>query len=110
MSITKKAQSLAEEIVNTSEYEELKSAEEAVQNDEDANSLMEDFQSTQKRLHMAHSNGKQITPKQQKQFQSLQAKMQANEKIKTFMEKQQQFNKVMQTVNQVISSHLEEQN
>ena len=107
--IQEKAQELAEEIVETSEYRELKIAESAIQNDDEASQLMEDFQSTQQRMQMAQSNGKQVTPQQQKQAQSLQAQMQQNEVIKNFMEKQQQFNQVMQTVNQVISSKLQEQ-
>ena len=108
MSIQEKAQTLAEEIIDTREYKELKIAEQAIQNDEEANNLMNNLQSTQKRIQMAQSNGKQITAKQQKQMQSLQAKMQNNEVIKNFMEKQKQFNQVMKTVNQVISSALQD--
>lgn len=110
MSIQEKAQELADEILETQEYRELKIAEQAIQNDEEANNLMENFQSTQQRLQMAQSNGQQVSAKQQKQMQSLQAKMQNNEVIKNYMEKQQQFNQVMKTVNQVISSNLQEDN
>ena len=108
MSINEKAQSLAQEIAQTSEYEELKNAEQVMHADEEAKDLLDDYQSTQKRLQMAQSNGQQVSSKQQKKLQNLQAKMQSNDKIKKFMEKQQEFNQLMQNVNQIISKELEE--
>ena len=106
MSITEKAQLLADEIVETTEYKEMVSAEKKVHEDETASSLIEDFQSLQKRLQMSQSNGKQISTKQQKKMQTLQNKMNNNPLIKTLLEKQKSFNQVMQTVNQVIGSNL----
>ena len=110
MAIMEKAQALAEEIVESTEYEELKNAETAMYDDEEAKDLLNEFESTQKRLQMAHANGKQINEKQQKDFQSIQSKMQQNEKIKEFMEAQQNFNKIMQTVNKVITDALQSEN
>lgn len=102
-----KAENLADEIVNSDEYEELKSKEEVMQADDDAKALLEEFQSQQQRAQMAQMNGQEPGEDVQKEMQNLQAKMQKNDKVKEFMEAQQKFNKVMETVNQVISSALQ---
>ncbi|ACL70276.1 YlbF family regulator [Halothermothrix orenii] len=103
MSIIKKAEELGKEIVDSAEYKELKSTEEAMQNDKEAQSLLNEFRSKQQRLQMAQANGKNITEDQKKELMALQARMQENEKIKNFMTAQQKFNQVMQTVNQAIT-------
>lgn len=108
MTIMEKAETLGKALANSSEYTELKEAESKIRDNEKASSLMDEFESQQKRLQMAQANGKQITPKQQKDIQSLQAKMQENDVIKEYMEAQQKFNKVMKTVNQVITEQLQQ--
>ncbi|MFW6265098.1 MAG: YlbF family regulator [Bacillota bacterium] len=104
MSIMEKAKSLGEAIVESSEFEELKTAETNMYEDEEAKALLDEFSAKQKRLQMAQSNGKPVTQDDQKDLQAMQVKMQANEKVKEFMEAQQKFNQVMETVNQTISS------
>lgn len=108
MSIKEKAEALAEEITQTEEFKELKKAEKEMHSNEEAENLLNEYQSTQKRLQMAQSNGQNISNQQQKKFQNLQAQMQSNNEIKNFMKKQQEFNQVMQEVNQTISKHLGE--
>lgn len=110
MSIMEKAKELGEAIVASNEYESLRKAEEEMYQDENAKALLDDFTAQQKRIQMAQANGKPITEKQQKEIQNIQAKMQGNEKVKDFMETQQQFNQVMETVNQTISSVMSENN
>ena len=104
MSIMEKAKSLGKAIVDSKEYESLKNAEEKMYQDQEAKSLLDEFSAHQKRLQMAQANGKPVSEKQQKEIQNIQAKMQENNKVKEFMQAQQQFNQVMQTVNQTISS------
>lgn len=107
MSILEKAKLLGEEIVDSSEYKELKTSETAMYEDKNAKSLLNEFSTKQRRLQMAQANGKAITENQQKELQNIQVKMQANEKVRGFMEAQQKFGKVMESVNQTISSVLE---
>ncbi|MGM0501399.1 MAG: YlbF family regulator [Bacillota bacterium] len=107
MSIMKKAEELAEEIVNSSEYEDLKAKEEIMQGDEDAQKLLKELQAQQQRAQMAKMNGQQPGEDLQNDMKDLHAKMEKNEKVKDFMEAQDDFNKVMQTVNQTISSALQ---
>ena len=104
-----KAEELAEEIVNSSEYEKLKAKEEAMQADEDAQELLQQYQAQQQRAQMAQMNGQQPGQDLQQEMQNLQTKMQENAKVKDFMDAQQEFNKVMETVNQVISSALQDE-
>lgn len=108
MTIAEKAKELGEMIVDSSEYDELKEAEQAMEGNDEAKEILEEFQAQQKKMQMAQQNGKQITQDMQKEMQGLQAKMEQNEKIKEFMEAQQKFNKVMQTVNQVIQNTMKE--
>ncbi len=110
MSIMEKARSLGEAILESTEYKELKETEEAMYANDEAKTLLNDFNAKQRQIQMAQANGKPINEKQQKEIQNIQAKMQTNDKVKDFMLAQQNFNKVMQTVNQTISNVLTENN
>ncbi|WP_027340254.1 YlbF family regulator [Halonatronum saccharophilum] len=106
MSIMKKAEELGEAIVASQEYDQMKGAEDKMQADEAAKAILQEFQTKQRMAQMAQMNGQQVTEDMQKELQAIQAKMQGNENIKNFMEAQEKFNKVMQTVNQVITAAL----
>ncbi len=108
MAIEEKAEELADEIVESAEFKEMKLAEQKVRNDEEASDLIQEFESAQKRVQMAQRNGKSLDQQQQKKIQNLQAKMQTNQTIKDFIQAQQDFNEVMQEVNEIISSTIEE--
>lgn len=110
MSIMEKARSLGEAILESTEYRELKEAEEAMYNNEEAKTLLNELNAKQRQIQMAQTNGKPINQKQQKEIQNIQARMQTNDKVKDFMEAQKNFNQVMQTVNQTITSVLNENN
>jgi cell fate (sporulation/competence/biofilm development) regulator YlbF (YheA/YmcA/DUF963 family) len=110
MSIMEKARSLGEAILESTEYRELKEAEEAMYNNEEAKTLLNELNAKQRQIQMAQANGKPINQKQQKEIQNIQARMQTNDKVKDFMEAQKNFNQVMQTVNQTITSVLNENN
>jgi len=106
MSIMEKARSLGEAILESTEYRALKEAEAAIYNNEEAKILLNELNAKQRQIEIAQANGKQLNQKQQKEIQNLQTKMQNNKIVKSFMDAQQNFNKVMQTVNQTISGVL----
>ncbi|MFW5991684.1 MAG: YlbF family regulator [Halanaerobiaceae bacterium] len=110
MSIQEKAKSLGEAIKDSPEYKVLRSSEAAMYNDEDAKVILDDFNALQKRVQMAQQNGKQITQQQQRQMQNLRSKMQNNDKVKEFMEAQQEFNEIMKSVNETITGVLGDNN
>lgn len=106
MSIEEKARSLGNTLVESDEYKNLKTTEKAMYDNEEAKSLLEQFSTLQRRLQMIQANGKPVNEKQKNQLQALQARMQENEKVKAFMEAQQSFNKVMESVNKTITDIL----
>ncbi len=106
MSIMKKAQELGELLVESQEYNDLKSAEEKMQGDEAAQAILQEFQAKQRMAQMMQMNGKEVGEDVQKELKDIQAKMQENENIKNYMDAQNTFNQVMQTINQSISAAL----
>lgn len=107
MSIMNKAQELGDAIVASEEFEALKNAEKEMQADESAQKILQEFQAKQRMAQMAQMNGKGVSEDMQKEIQALQAQMQENAKIKQFMEKQQDFNQIMQQVNDVLTTAMQ---
>ncbi|WP_408956058.1 YlbF family regulator [Natroniella sp. ANB-PHB2] len=107
MSIMEKAQELGDVIVESQEFSDLKAAEEAMGADKAAQEIIQEFQAKQRKAQMAQRNGKPVSDELKKELQGIQAKMQQNEHVKGYMEAQEKFGKVMQTVNQVISAAIQ---
>ncbi|MBS3811432.1 MAG: YlbF family regulator [Halanaerobiales bacterium] len=106
MSVIKKAKELGEELVNSQEYAELKRKESALYDDEDATSLLKEYENINKQVQMARNNGKEINEKHQKKLQSLQLKMEQNPSINTYIESQKEFNEVMNSINKIINGYI----
>jgi len=106
MSVIKKAKELGEELVNSQEYAELKRKESALYEDEEATSLLKEYENINKQVQMARNNGKEINEKHQKKLQSLQLKMEQNPSINTYIESQKKFNEVMNSINKIINGYI----
>lgn len=106
MSVIEKAKELGQELVESEEYKELKKKESALYDDEEATSLLEEYENTNKQLQMARANGQEVSEKQQKQLQSIQMKMEQNPSIKSYIESQKKFNEVMNSVNKIINGYI----
>ena len=106
MSVIEKAKELGQELVEAEEYKELKKKESALYDDEEATSLLEEYENTNKQLQMARANGQEVSEKQQKQLQSIQMKMEQNPAIKSYIESQKKFNEVMNSVNEIINGYI----
>lgn len=106
MSIMKKAKDLGDAIVESTEYKELLVAQDTMQANEEAQGILQEFQQKQQMVQMMTMNGQEATDEVREELTALQTKMQENEDIKNFMDAQNKFNQVMQTVNQVISAAL----
>lgn len=106
MSVIEKAKELGQELVESEEYKELKKKESALYDDEEATSLLEEYENTNKQLQMARANGQEVSEKQQKQLQSIQMKMEQNPTIKSYIESQKKFNEVMNSVNKIINGYI----
>ncbi len=106
MSVIEKAKELGQELVEAEEYKELKKKESALYDDEEATSLLEEYENTNKQLQMARANGQEVSEKQQKELQSIQMKMEQNPAIKSYIESQKKFNEVMNSVNKIINGYI----
>ena len=106
MSVIEKAKELGQELVDSEEYKELKRKESALYDDEEATSLLEEYENINKQLQMARANGQEVNDDQQKKMQSLQMKMENNPSIKSYIESQKKFNEVMNSVNKIINGYI----
>ena len=107
MSLEAKAENLADAIANSDEFEELKGAEAKLEEDEEAQSIMQKFQSKQKQVQMMQQTGQEIDEDVKEELQSLRSEMQDNDVISELMSKQQEFNKIMEEVNNVLSTAIQ---
>ena len=107
MSLEKKAQELADAISESTEFEELKEAEGKIETSEEAQNIIQKFQSKQKQVQMMQQTGQEINEDLKTEMQSLQAEMQENEIISDLMDKQEEFNKIMEEVNNVLSTAIQ---
>src|SRR6056297_1699098 len=109
MSVIEKAKELGQELVESEEYKELKRKEKALYDDEDATSLLEEYENINKQMQMKRANGQEVNDQQQKKMQSLQMKMEQNPSIKSYIESQKKFNEVMNSVNKIINGYITDQ-
>lgn len=99
--IMKKAEKLAAAIVETEEYSDMLRAEKKIDSDNDASKLVEKIED----LQMQIDKNKESEELKEK-MGHLQQEMWGNPKIKSFMQKQQKFNKLMTEVNKKIKQGL----
>jgi len=99
--VMKKAEKLAEAIVESDEFLAMKESELKVDADEEASQLVEKVENLQKKIDRDKKN-----EELKKRMAELQRKTWQNRKIKTFLQKQQQFSKLMKRVNTKITDAL----
>jgi len=99
--IIKKAEKLADAIVNSDEFIEMRKSEIKVDKDEKASEMVEKVEKLQKKIDLDKKN-----EKLKKQMAELQRKTWQNRKIKNFFQEQQKFSKLMKRVNTTISKAL----
>ncbi|MFO7818949.1 MAG: YlbF family regulator [Halanaerobacter sp.] len=107
MSLEEKAEELAASIEDSDEFQALKEAEKKVEEDDEAKSILEKFQTKQQQMQMMQQAGGNINEAMKDEIESLRADMQENEIISGLMSKQQEFNKIMEEVNQVLSKAIQ---
>src|SRR6056297_613495 len=101
------AEDLAEAIVESQEFQELKDKEETMVEDEDAKTMLDELNAKYQQAQMMQKNGKQISDEQKQELQVMEQKMKKNDKISEFYEAQNHFNQLMNSVNQVITQKLQ---
>ncbi|MBM7557099.1 YlbF family regulator [Halanaerobacter jeridensis] len=112
MSVKEKAEELAEAIKTSVEYKNLKEAKAKLDEDEEAAELLKKLQSKQQRVQMMRQNGQELNEAMKEDLKSLHSEMEDNKIVSTFMQCQEDFNKIMEEVNKELSTAIqgEEQN
>lgn len=104
MSIIENARALGDALSKSDELAKLKNSEIEMQNDEAASEIVAEFHRIQQKFHQLQMEGRELTEAEKKEAEDLEAKMGANEKIKAYMEAQNQFEQILRQVNSIISS------
>lgn len=99
--IMEKAEKLATAIVETEEYSNMLKAEREIDSDNDAAKLVKKIEDLQMQIDKNKENDEL-----KEKMGHLQQKMWGNPKIKSFMQKQQKFNKLMTEVNKKLKQGL----
>mgnify|MGYP006273654785 CR=1 FL=1 len=112
MSVKEKAEELAAAIKNSVEYKNLKEAKAKLDEDEEAAELLKKLQSKQQRVQKIRQSGQELNEAMKEDLKSLHSEMEDNQIVSTFMQCQEDFNKIMEEVNKELSTAIqgEEQN
>lgn len=107
MSVKEKAEELAAAIEDSSELKNLKEAKAKLDGDKAAQELMKKLQSKQQRVKMMRQNGNELNEAMKDDLKSLHAEMEENEIVKDFMKRQEDFNNMMEKINNKLSTALQ---
>ncbi|NMA60702.1 MAG: YlbF family regulator [Firmicutes bacterium] len=107
MEVQKKAQELADAIMNSAEYQKMIEAREKVQNHQAARVMLRDFQNKQLELHKQQMEGQPITQEQEEQLQQLFGVISINPYIRELFEAEFAFSGLMLEVNDVLANVLD---
>lgn len=107
MEVQKKAQELANAIMNSAEYQKMIAARERVQNHQAARVMLRDFQNKQLELHKQQMEGTPVTAEQEEQLQQLFGVISINPYIRELFEAEFAFSGLMLEVNDVLSKVLD---
>ncbi len=103
MEVEKKAKELGNEIAKTEVYQELERTSKNVQENTEANQMIEKIQELQQNIQFAQQSGVQPSQEQIQQFNDLKQQMDANLTIQAYAKAQEAFSQLMQDVNNSIS-------
>ncbi len=103
MDVEKKAKELGNEIAKTDEYQELERTSKNVQENTEANQMIEKVQELQQNIQFAQQSGVQPSEEVIQQFNDLKQQMNANLTIQAYAKAQEAFNQLMNDVNSAIS-------
>ncbi len=101
--VEKKAKELGNEISKTDEYQELERTSKNVQENAEANQMIDKIQDLQQKIQFAQQSGVQPSEEHIKEFNELKQQMNANLTIQAYAKAQEEFNKLMQEVNESIT-------
>jgi len=104
MSILEKAKELGQEIASSAELEQMKEAEQAMMDDPGASSLVREFNEKQRKYLDLQSGGKDLPGDLAREAEDLEARVMDNPLIVDFFRKQQEFERIIEQINDIIAS------
>lgn len=102
------AYDLEKAIRESSEFQSLKEAYEAVMNDETAKQMFENFRDTQMALQEKQMQGEEISEEEVEKARQVVELVQQHEDISKLMEEEQRLNQVINDISGIITKPLEE--
>jgi cell fate (sporulation/competence/biofilm development) regulator YlbF (YheA/YmcA/DUF963 family) len=102
------ANQIERELRETPQYTGLEEAFATVKEDEEANSILEEFQGVQALVYQKQQTGQEITEEEAEQAQEISQKMTENEKTTELMEKERELNQVLNDINGIIMKPIQE--
>ena len=103
MSILEKAHALGEEISMSKELNDMKEAEQELMQNLEAQSIIQEFNQKQKKFLSMQKQGQELTESQKEEVKDLEQRMMENPLIHKFFTAQQNFEKVLEEINNIIS-------
>jgi len=104
--VIKKADDLAQAIRANARFETMRVAQEALEKDEEAQRLTEEFQAAQALISEKEKEGKPIEVDDKRRIADLQQMVGANENLQAFLRAQADFYEMMNRVNESIQTVL----
>ena len=102
------ANQLERELRQSDEFAAVKEAFEAVQQSEEAKALFEEFRDMNVKFQQKQMNGEELTEEDMNYANDLYQKASSNEAIQTLMQAEQRLNVVMQDINRILTTSLQE--
>ncbi len=102
-SVIEKAEELGMVILNSNEFTELNEAQDKLDNNPEAQKLIQDFQEKQSNLHQVHHNGEEVSEEEIGKLQDLQKAMMDNDLINDYVTAKHKADKLISSVSQVLT-------
>ena len=101
--ILNKARELGKEIADSVELSAMRNSQDNMMNDPLAQSIIKEFEEKQQVYHMLRAQGQQLTESQKQEIDTFEEKMLGNELIVQYFKTQQEFERIIEAVNNIIS-------
>lgn len=106
MSVILKAQELGEAISESSELMEMKATQDAMLGNEAASKIINEFNEKQRTYLEIQRQGLQLSDLQKSDVQDMEKRMLENDLVVAFFKAQQNFEKMLEQINQIISKSI----
>lgn len=106
MSLFEKAKELGQEIKESPEFKAVIKASQNIQDDAEAQKIIQDVQAFQQQIELAEQEGMPLDQEQIGEYNDLKSQMESNILITAYFEAQENYGRLMQEVNQTIQDQI----